>query len=266
MYNGVLPTGVVGPFTDKVQYQDAIQYVLYPWFMALLFVISGMCARYSLEKRDTKSFLKSRTTRYLVPSTIGLFVFHWIQGIINMELLGGTDVSVIPKFILYPIRAVSGTGVLWYIQMLWLFSLILVWIKKFEKGKLYEKTKNMKMWMIILLFVLYFGFAQILNTPVVVVYKFGLYGFSFFAGYFIFAHDEVIEKLKKYSFTLSLAAITLGALYTILYFGQDYSYGPSSRNLLACGFSYFAILAILGLGKKYLDKTNKFCEWMSSKS
>ena len=266
MYNGALPTGVVGPFSDKVQYQDALQYVLYPWFMALLFVISGMCARYSLEKRDTKSFLKSRTTRYLVPSTIGLFVFHWIQGIINMELLGGTDVSVIPKFILYPIRAVSGTGVLWYIQMLWLYSLILVWIKKFEKGKLYEKTKNMKLWMIILLFVLYFGFAQILNTPVVVVYKFGLYGFSFFAGYFIFAHDEVIEKLKKYSLTLSLVAVTFGTLYTILYFGKDYSYGPSSRNLLACGFSYFAILAILGLGKKYLDKTNKFCEWMSSKS
>ena len=38
MFNGVQPFGVIGPF-KKHQLQDAFQYVVYPWFMALLFVV-----------------------------------------------------------------------------------------------------------------------------------------------------------------------------------------------------------------------------------
>ena len=61
MYNGVIKDGIAGPFTSGIQYQDAIQYILYPWFMTLLFVISGMCARYELNKKDPKEFLRKRT-------------------------------------------------------------------------------------------------------------------------------------------------------------------------------------------------------------
>ena len=39
--------GVLGGFGSfsQVQYQDAILYFVYPWFMVLLFVISGICAQ-----------------------------------------------------------------------------------------------------------------------------------------------------------------------------------------------------------------------------
>lgn len=50
MYNGVLTEGVIGPFRE-VQYQDAFQYVLYPWFMVILFIVSGMSSRYALEQQ-----------------------------------------------------------------------------------------------------------------------------------------------------------------------------------------------------------------------
>lgn len=83
MYNGVVTAGVIGPFWE-VQYQDAVQYLLYPWFMVLLFLVSGMCARYYLEGHSDREFLAGRTRKLLVPSTIGLFVFWWIQGYFNM--------------------------------------------------------------------------------------------------------------------------------------------------------------------------------------
>lgn len=35
MFNGIVTMGVIGPFSEK-QYQDGIQYILYPWFMNLL--------------------------------------------------------------------------------------------------------------------------------------------------------------------------------------------------------------------------------------
>ena len=57
MFNGIETFGVIGPFSD-VQYQDAFQYIVYPWFMLLLFVILGMSARYELEHRSEKEFIK----------------------------------------------------------------------------------------------------------------------------------------------------------------------------------------------------------------
>ena len=47
MFNSVGVQGGIGSFKE-VQYQDAFLYVLYPWFMLLLFVVSGMSASSSL--------------------------------------------------------------------------------------------------------------------------------------------------------------------------------------------------------------------------
>lgn len=47
---------------------------------ALLFVVSGMSARYYLQSHTTKQFVKDKTRKLLVPSTIGLFVFQWLLG------------------------------------------------------------------------------------------------------------------------------------------------------------------------------------------
>ena len=137
MFNGEVTSGVIGPFTP-VQYQDVVQYLVYPWFMLLLFVISGMSARFYLNGHSDKEFLKSRTTKLLVPSTIGLFVFWWILGYYNM-MIGGAfeNMSAVPKTLLYVIMAVSGIGALWYIQLLWVVSLFLLFIRKIEKDRLY---------------------------------------------------------------------------------------------------------------------------------
>ena len=35
MFNGEITSGVIGPFTP-VQYQDVVQYFVYPWFMLFL--------------------------------------------------------------------------------------------------------------------------------------------------------------------------------------------------------------------------------------
>ena len=113
MFNGMQPFGVIGPFREH-QLQDCFQYLVYPWFMALLFVVSGMSARYYLQSHTTKQFLKDKTRKLLVPSTIGLFVFQWLLGIYNLKIGGGLNVVGIPMPILYLITVLSGVGPLWY--------------------------------------------------------------------------------------------------------------------------------------------------------
>ena len=179
IFNGVETAGVIGPFS-AVQYQDVYQYIVYPWFMLLLFVVSGMCARFYLASHTQKEFLKTRTTKLLVPSTIGLFVFWWILGYYNMLMSGAFEnMAAVPKVILFLIMAVSGTGPLWYIQLLWVFSLILLLVRKIEKDRLYRLCEKANVPVLIVLTLAIWGSAQILNTPMIVVYRFGIYGTGF---------------------------------------------------------------------------------------
>ena len=87
MYNAVGVPGVVGKITNmEVQYQDLFQYIVYPWIMPVLFIVSGISSRLYLEHHTAKEFVKSRTAKCLVPVTIGLFAFQFIQGFVNASL------------------------------------------------------------------------------------------------------------------------------------------------------------------------------------
>ena len=97
IFNGTGTLGGVGPLCP-VQYQDAVLYLLYPWFMLLLFVVSGMCARFYLGRHTHKEFIRERTVKLLVPSTLGVVVFGWILGYFNMKIGGAFDsMGAVPK-------------------------------------------------------------------------------------------------------------------------------------------------------------------------
>ena len=85
MYNAEGIQGVYGKITDlEVQYFDVFQYIVYPWFMMLLFMVSGVTSRLYLDTHTHREFIDSRTTKLLVPSTIGLLAFQFLQGYVNV--------------------------------------------------------------------------------------------------------------------------------------------------------------------------------------
>lgn len=267
MYNGVVKASVAGPF-QEVQYQDVVQYILYPWFMVLLFIVSGMCARYYLEKHTDREFVRSRTRKLLVPSTIGLFVFQWIQGYFNMAFSNAFD--TMPDQILGAVRylllVVSGIGVLWYIQVLWVVSMLLLLVRKLEKDRLYHICGKINILGLILLVIPVWGAAQILNTPVICVYRFGIYGCCFLLGYYVFSHEEVADRLKKWCILFAIAAIVLAACYVAVYFGENYAEKPVVNSPFSIVYAWCACLAILGCMKKWGDRTCRFFDFMSKKS
>ena len=267
MFNGVAVDGVLGPFTQP-QYQDALQYLLYPWFMVLLFIVAGMCSRYYLETHTLGEFIRSRTRKLLVPSTIGLLAVGWVQGYVNMAISGAFNSipDTVPGIAMYFIMVLSGTGVLWFIQMLWLFSMLLAAVRRFETGRLYGLTRGTGMAVLILLVIPVYLSGLVLNTPVICVYRFGIYGFTFFLGYFLFAHDEVIERLGKYSLPLLAAAAVLGAAYLLLHFGDNYAVMPVVNCVPAVAYAWTACLAALGCMKRRGDTMTKFSAFMSKRS
>ncbi|MCH5258740.1 MAG: acyltransferase [Lachnospiraceae bacterium] len=267
IYDSIVADIGVGPFYAS-QPWDGLQYVLYPWFMVLLFIVAGMCSRYYLEKHSAKEFLRSRTRKLLVPCTIGLLMFGWVQGYISMAISDAflTIPDTVPGFAMYFIMVLSGTGVLWFIQMLWFLSVLLFFIRKFEKGKLYELSSRINVVGLVLLVIPVYLSGLILNTPIIAVYRFGIYGFTFFLGYFVFAHDEVIDRLSKYAVPLIVAAVVLGVIYVVRHFGDNYAVMPTVNCIPAVAYGWAACLAILASMKKWGDVTSKFMGFMSKRS
>ena len=267
MYNAEGIQGPLGQITDlKVQYYDVYQYIVYPWFMMLLFIVSGASARYYLERHTGKEFIKSRTTKLLVPVTIGLFAFQFIQGYINIQFSGAADNPEMPVIGKIFACILSGIGVLWYLQMLWIFSLVIVLIKMIDKDRLWNICKKTPFWVLIIIGGVVYLAGQTGNTPIVVCYRFGLYFMSFILGYFVFSHDEVIEVTGKYFPLWLIAAAVLGTVFCVRYFGQNYADNPVYRSPVYLLYGWFGCLAMFGGFAKYFDLENSFTKWMSSHS
>ena len=244
MYNAEGIPGVVGNITGlEVQYYDVFQYLTHPWFMFLLFMVSGISSRYYLSNHSDKEFLRSRTTKLLVPSTIGLFAFQFIQGYFNTRSTDAMNMmKTVPTSVAFLIMVLSGIGVLWYIQLLWVFSIVLIAIRKIERDRLWKLGSRTNIIAIILFSILVFGAAQILNTPIICVYRFGYYGMAFWLGYFVFSHDEVIEIIKKWCLPFIIAAVVLGIAFSVRYFGENYADVPVNRYPLYTFFGYLLLL------------------------
>lgn len=264
MFNAVGVLGGVGSF-HKVQYQDGLLYFVYPWFMVLLFTIAGISAKYSLERRTEKAFLSARTWKLLVPSTIGLFVYQWIVGYYNIKNGGG--LAYMPAFIIYPVSAISGVGPLWFAHVLWLFSLFLPAIRRIDKNERLWKSGEKCNAPLLLLFALFIWCgAQILNVPVFATYRFGIYLAAFLLGYFVLSHDSVQETLEKMCLPMLLLSMFMGIVYTIFYFGENYTDAVVLKSLFTNVYAWFMTLAVLGCGKRWFDKQNKWSAYMTKAS
>lgn len=266
MFNGVTTYKVMGPFHDN-QPQDVFLYLVYPWFMLLLFVVSGMSARLELNNISVEAFISKRTRKLLVPSTIGLLVIGWILGYYNMLISGAFEqMSAVPTPILVLIMCVSGTGPLWYIQMLWIFSILLVFIRKFEKDKLWNFSGKTGIFTLLAFTILIYGAAQILNTPIVTVYRFGIYFVGFLIGYFVLSHDEVMDKIEQNWIMFSILGAVSCVLFVTMYYGQSYPDHEVLDSIVCNLFAWLGTLGVLAFMKKWGNFENSFTKWMKAQS
>jgi hypothetical protein len=264
LYNGV---GVLGgiPGGESIAALDAFITLVYPWFMVLLFVVAGMSARYALERRTAKQFLRERAVKLLVPSTLGLFVLQWVTGYLNIKMGGGLD--YIPGFLVYPISVLSGVGPLWFIQMLFLFSCLLVLLRKLDRGdRLWTACGRVGPFLVAPLFLVLWGASHILNTPVITVYRFGVYGAAFFIGYCVLSHEEVQKVVAQVRLPMLFAAVISGAAYLLRYYGENYTEDACLQSFATNLYLWVAVLAVLGCGKQYFDRENHFTHWMTQAS
>ena len=288
--------GGFGPYPDVKQYQDVVMYILYPWFMPLLFLLAGISARYALDKisEDAGSgkprsagskWFGARTRKLLVPGTIGLLVFQWMTGYFNTVIAGvaqGTDLSAgVPGVAKYIMWSFSGIGPLWFIQDLWLFSLLLLVVRKFDPknrfhdwcGRVFGGKFGM-VWIVVILGLLFFGAEQlIIHNPrpesldgLHNLYKPLFYFVPFLMGYFIFSNDSVQDLLGKYWVPALAAAVAAGGVLIGTRFGQDNTSPAYLSSPLNCIYGWLAILGLTGWFRAKFDRTGPVAAYFTKSS
>ena len=267
MYNHVVTAGVVGPVTD-CRWQDALQYLLYPWFMVVLFLVSGASARYALDSRSGKAFFAERTRKLLVPSTLGLLVLGWAQGYFNMAFSHAFEniPSGVPAPVLYLIMTVSGIGVLWTCHVLWVCALVLLAVRRIECGQLLAKCASLPCWAVAALGVAAWVSAQVLNPLIIQVYRFGIYIFSYLAGYYVFSQPQVMDALARRAPILCAVAAALGPVYLWHSWGKNYAVAPNVNSPLAIAYGWAACLAVFGGMKRWGDRTGPVAAFLARHS
>lgn len=260
-------SGVISNIGVKgIPIMDSFLIFVYPWFMCLLFVVSGISAKYSLQKRTNKEFIKDRAKRILIPSTLGIFIYGWISSLITnqyTDVFGGNG-NMIPGFIKYFIYCLMGIGPLWFCHVLFIGSILIVLIRKIDKKNKLEKLyKKINLPILFALVLIVWGSSFILNTPLITVYRFGIYLLMMLLGYYVFSNQELIKKLEKVYIPLSILSIFLGITYVITYYGTNYADNSVLDDLFTNLYLWITILSILGLGSRWLNFKNKFTEYMT---
>jgi len=248
---------------------DAFLYFVYPWFMGCLFLVSGISARYALERKSAKQFVKDRVRKLLIPSIAGIFILGWIVGYttsLQTDMFGGNG-DTIPGFIKYFIYSLSGTGPLWFAHELFLASMILLLLKAIDReDRIYKLCGKANIIVILLLFFAVWGSSTILNVPIVTVYRNGIYILLFLLGYYVFSHESVQNILEKWRTPLLISALICGVAYTIYYYGQNYTTDECLQSAFTNLYLWLMSLAILGCSKAWFNVNTKFTKYMAPRS
>lgn len=275
-FGGLLPTNGPG-------FGDALTTFVYPWLMFSLFLVAGISARLSLNRRTNREFLGERTTKLLVPSTLGVLVFHsWTLGVITATSAPGLVDPSIPSFVFPVVCVLGGQGPLWFAQLLFLCSALLVLFRRRPTNRATVANPSVASfqdsgepslrstfaWTLFFAATTFgvWGSAQILNAPVITVYRFGIYGFAFFLGYLVFHRPNVEAALVRTRWFWGVCALVFGVFYFRRFFGANYADAPVLRHWLTNVYAWSATLAILGFAKRYVDRPTRFTSFLTRTS
>ncbi len=237
------------------------------WFMPILFVIAGISARYSLEKRSNKEFVIQRIYKLWIPFVCGMIFLvpfqtlfarkffyqyegglfeHWAYFFSHCTDFSGYDGAFSP-------------GQLWFILFLFIISIgSLLLFRKIPYSKVIKKVEKCPLWGILLLFI-----------PVGLMYYLGNFGgFSlgkdwalFLIGYYVLSSDMIMDKLENNIKGLAVLWFAGTAILVYLYYRFSY-YGDWGVHCIG----WCSILFLLPFGKKFLNKKTKFTHYLNHAS
>jgi glucan biosynthesis protein C len=240
---------------------DTIVIFLTAWIIPLLFVLAGAATKFALDRRKPSEYRAERIKRLIVPGTMWFILPLAIAVVFGWDFLFQLPGN--PR-----LGAVVGTGHLWFIFYLFIFSLVALPLFVFLRKPAGQRAISWlasiceKPGVIFLLAIPLMGIT--LQDSDNDLLKF-FYLFYFIYGFIIFSDarfGRAIEKQAWYSLAAGVALVVVMVYVVETNMPLD---GNVSRVIQVFG-RWFLVLAFLGLGSRYLNRTNRVLHYLSEAS
>jgi Acyltransferase family. len=241
-----------------------------PYYMHLLFLLAGMSTRFALARRSWGQFIKERAKRLLVPLVFGTLLFMPVMTYLADRFNYGYNGTFLGHYKVFFTKLTDWTGAdggfsfgqFWFLLYLFVISCFALGIIALQKRIIKKQTEDTPLWLILLL-----GLPLPLLDEILSIGGKSLAAFLyvFMIGYFIFSKNKVVEKISRYYYVLlaiGLAA-TVANVYLFLWSNVEYPVVNTITNYIS---KWFMLLAMISLGKRFLDKRGKIAEYMSARS
>lgn len=264
------------------------------WHMPLLFFISGFSSRSMLKKYNPYNYLRERAFRLLVPLLFFMLILYPLVAYFWPSDIERTFSGYFLNFWPFCLKTLFYNDLtggprwahMWFVAYLFIYSVIIIpFISYINSGKgqsLIHKISEVMNRKIILFLA---GFIFVLTFALLSVpfpfYQNNLYSdwgyftynlFAFLLGFILSHHQHFwLNVEKSWRISLLMGLIITGALVWMIIVLQAFSNpGYNLRYLLFSlmfGLStWFWVLAVLGLARKFLNKNTSFLKYFSQAS
>lgn len=240
---------------------------VYPWWMTLLFVLAGISSYYALQKRTIKEYAVERAHKLFIPLLVGLVLFIPIQSYVADVFYNGYSGGYLEHYKIFFTKFTYLTGQdggftvghLWFMLYLFVISMIALPIMYYY-GKSKKKIRTEKLTIPLLLpFFLIILFATLILD--ISGKSVGEFLSCFLLGYFVLSQEDVQTRLEQNRIMLAILFV-VALVFRLVLFQFDMGFGlvwDIEQRMV----TWFGILAILGLGKRYLDHANQLTSYFS---
>jgi surface polysaccharide O-acyltransferase-like enzyme len=256
-------------YATPVQAFSIFDLLCVPWFMPLLFFVSGISTTYALQKRTNRQYLVERLEKLLIPFFSGVILLTPLMAYYARKYYDGYAGGVWDNYILFFRHWSTGSkgvspyevGQMWFLLALFIISLGALPILKLARERCERLgLERWPLWVIALLFVP-LGWAWDL-TPSRPQSLAGCFALFLLGGLF-FHTDALQEKLARHAWRLLLpfAALLLAGVGLGGRLGSGW-WSPYLHALVM----WTGIMALTGLGKRHFDFANPVTRYLSASS
>jgi peptidoglycan/LPS O-acetylase OafA/YrhL len=268
--------------TDQSEVITILLFFFSQWGMVLFFVLSGAACWFALRSRSGRQFLRERSLRLLVPLVVGYLLFSPLQAYLealNHGTFAGTFLQFVPWFVAHIQFSwhspwISDPYHLWFLEFLWVFSLIALPLFLFLRGAAGSRViDTLAAWCarpgVIFLFIIP---IVLFRVTLGVAFPgendwatFVCYLTVFVYGYLLFSRPSFAEAIRRQGWvafgigTLSFALIgaTYAAGYLETWYSPSYTAGALLFQLLLSIHTWAWIIFILSCGMSFLNFNTK---------
>ncbi|MET7336726.1 acyltransferase [Nonomuraea sp. NPDC005650] len=226
------------------------------WFMPLLFLLAGSAGFHALKRRSARRYVGERASRLLVPLLFGVLVVVPPQAYYAMRFRGyeGSYAGFLWRYFTdFSGWSEYGGGIspahLWFILFLFLIAVALVQPMRALIRRGYTPRRLRRPLPTLMPFVLLTALSYLPEVGGKNIFVFAAY---FMLGFLIATDDAVMDGIER-SRPLYLALAVSGGAGVLALGGQEGLVATGVRDF-AC---WTALLAILGYGKRHLDRGSK---------